>query len=213
MILLGGPGAGKGTQAREICSHLEIPHISTGDILRSNISQQTPLGQKAKEYMNRGDLVPDDLIIDMVRDRIGQADCQGGFLLDGFPRTLGQAKALGGLLQDKRLGSPMVINLRVSTEVLVQRLSGRRICPSCQRTYHVTFQPPLRSGICDTDGAALQQRADDREEAIRERLVAYDEQTAPLIGYYGNEGRLFDVNGEQTPQLLTSELTRLFEVA
>ncbi|MBI3895432.1 MAG: adenylate kinase [Acidobacteria bacterium] len=212
LIFLGAPGAGKGTQAREICSRLGIPHISTGDILRANATKQTPLGLLAKASMDRGELVSDEVINEMVRDRLSQPDCQNGFLLDGYPRTLAQAEALGALLQERGYGTPIVVNLRVGYNIVVKRLGGRRICPVCQRTYNVNFHPPLRDGVCDADGSPLQQRADDREEAIRERLLAYEAQTAPLIEFYKKGGRFFDIDGEQEPEQITGELARLLEV-
>ena len=212
LVFLGAPGAGKGTQAREVCNRLGVPHISTGDILRANVGKQTPLGLLAKSLMDRGELVSDEVINGMVQDRLRQPDCQGGFLLDGYPRTLAQAEALRALLKEKGYGAPVVVNLRVGYNVIVKRLGGRRICPVCQRTYNLNSQPPLRDGVCDADGSPLQQRADDREEAIRERLLAYEAQTAPLIEFYKKEGRFLDVDGEQSSEQISSELARLLEV-
>ncbi|MBI4459800.1 MAG: adenylate kinase [Acidobacteria bacterium] len=212
MILLGPPGAGKGTQARQICSKLGIPHISTGDILRANVAQQTPLGQMAKSFMERGELVSDEVINGMVQDRLEQPDCKGGFLLDGYPRTTAQAETLGLLLLEKGYGTPVVVNLRVSYNEVVKRLGGRRICPVCQRTYNLSSQPPLRDNVCDADGSPLQQRPDDREEAIRERLLAYEAQTAPVIEFYKKGGRFYDVDGEKSPEQISSDLARVLEV-
>ena len=211
VIFLGPPGAGKGTQARNITKHLGIPHISTGDIFRDNVEKGTPVGLAAKAVMARGDLVSDDVVNEMVRERLGQPDCANGFLLDGYPRTLPQAEALEAMLKKAGQAPPVVVNLRVSYTVIVERLSGRRICPVCQRTYNLISQPPRTDGVCDQDGASLQQRPDDREEAVRERLSAYEAQTAPLIAYYGKGGRFFEVPGDRSPEQITDELTRLFE--
>ena len=211
LIFLGPPGAGKGTQARKIAKHLGIPHISTGDIFRDNVEKGTPVGLAAKAVMARGDLVSDDVVNEMVRERLGQPDCANGFLLDGYPRTLPQAEALEAMLKKAGQAPPIVVNLRVSYTVIVERLSGRRICPVCQRTYNLISQPPRTDGVCDQDGASLQQRPDDREEAVRERLSAYEAQTAPLIAYYGKGGRFIEVDGDRSPDQITNELTRLFE--
>ena len=211
VIFLGAPGAGKGTQARKIAEKLRIPHISTGDIFRENVGKGTPVGLAAKAVMDRGDLVSDDMVNEMVRERLGQPDCTNGFLLDGYPRTIPQAAALEAMLKNKGQGLPIVVNLRVSYTAIVERLSGRRICPVCQRTYNLISQPPRTDGVCDQDGASLQQRPDDREEAIRERLSAYEAQTAPLVAYYGKGGRFFEVPGDRSPEQITDELTRLFE--
>lgn len=209
LIFLGAPGAGKGTQAREISQRLGIPHISTGAIFRENVRRGTPLGLLAKGCMEKGELVSDDVVNTMVRERLRQPDCVEGFLLDGYPRTVAQAKALRGMLHERGQDSPVVVNLRVSYDVIVERLSGRRTCPVCQRTYNLRSQPPHRDNVCDADGAALEQRADDREEAIRERLAAYEAQTAPLIDFYRTEGRILEVNGEQSPAQISDELGRL----
>lgn len=209
LIFLGAPGAGKGTQAREIAKRLGIPHISTGAIFRENVQRGTPLGLLAKGLMEKGELVRDDVVNTMVRERLSQPDCAEGFLLDGYPRTVAQAEALRAILRETGQGTPVVVNLRVSYDVLVERLSGRRTCPACQRTYNLRSQPPLRDNVCDADGVPLEQRADDREEAIRERLSAYEAQTAPLIVFYRNEGQFWEVNGEQSPDEITNELSRL----
>ena len=211
VIFLGPPGAGKGTQARNIAKHLGIPHISTGDIFRDNVEKGTPVGLAAKAVMARGDLVSDDMVNEMVRERLGQPDCVTGFLLDGYPRTIPQAEALEAMLKKAGQSPPVVVNLRVSYTVIVERLSGRRICPVCQRTYNLISQPPRTDGVCDQDGASLQQRPDDQEEAIRERLSAYEAQTAPLIAYYGKGGRFIEVDGDRSPDQITNDLTRLFE--
>ena len=207
IIMLGPPGAGKGTQAKLISETFGIPQISTGDILRANVAGKTELGLKAKEIMERGDLVPDELVCYMVADRLQKADCVRGFILDGFPRTVRQAEWLDGQLEKMRAGKdtagqaacapPVVIRLVVEYNRLLQRLTGRRSCPTCGLIYNVYFQPPKVQGICDVDGATLVQRPDDSEAVIAERLKAYERLTLPLVGYYGAKGRLIEVNGDQ----------------
>jgi adenylate kinase len=207
IIMLGPPGAGKGTQAKLISETFGIPQISTGDILRATVAGKTELGLKAKEIMERGDLVPDELVCDMVADRLQKADCVRGFILDGFPRTVRQAEWLDGQLEKMRAGKdaigqaacapPVVIRLVVEYNRLLQRLTGRRSCPTCGLIYNVYFQPPKVQGICDVDGATLVQRPDDSEAVIAERLKAYEQLTLPLVGYYGAKGRLIEVNGDQ----------------
>jgi adenylate kinase len=209
LIFLGPPGAGKGTQATEIAKRLGIPHISTGAIFRENVRQGTPLGLLAKGLMEKGELVKDEVVNTMARERLRQPDCAGGFLLDGYPRTVAQARELRAILKEMGQPPPVVVSLRVRYDVIVERLSGRRTCPACHRTYNLRSQPPLRDNVCDVDGVALVQRADDREEAIRERLAAYERQTAPLVDFYRNEGVLLEVNGEQSPSEITSDLDRL----
>ena len=211
VVFLGPPGAGKGTQARLVARGLAIPHISTGDLLRENVERGTPLGATAKAFMERGELVPDEVVNKMVRERLGKPDCDSGFLLDGYPRTLRQADSLKGLLSEKSFGVPLVVNLGVSYTVIVERLGGRRICPACQRTYNLVSQPPSNDSVCDDDGAALQQRPDDREEAIRERLSAYEAQTTPLMEYYKAQGRMYEVNADRTPDEITAELMQVFQ--
>ena len=207
IVFLGPPGAGKGTQARLVARHLAIPHISTGDLFRENVEKQTPLGLAAQYFMERGELVRDELVNEMVRHRLGQPDCESGFLLDGYPRTLAQAEALEEVLRSREgCGPPVVVNLGVSYTVIVQRLGGRRICPVCQRTYNLSSQPPSNDNVCDDDGARLQQRPDDREEAIRQRLAAYDSNTAPLIRHYRDGGRFHEVNADRSPEQITEEL-------
>jgi adenylate kinase len=207
IIMLGPPGAGKGTQAKLIAETFGIPQISTGDILRANVARKTELGLKAKAIMERGDLVPDELVCDMVADRLQEADCFRGFILDGFPRTVRQAEWLDGELEKMRAGKdaavqtacapPVVVRLVVEYNHLLQRLTGRRSCPTCGLIYNVYFQPPKVQGICDVDGATLVQRPDDSEEVIAERLKAYERLTLPLVDYYGAKGRLIEVNGDQ----------------
>lgn len=190
IVLVGPPGAGKGTQAQFIASHLSIPKISTGDIFRVNVSQGTELGREAKAYMDRGDLVPDSITIAMVRDRLAEGDTRDGFLLDGFPRTLTQAKALDETLDDVGTKLDVVLELVVDDDEVVRRLSGRRTCRVCGRVWHLDFDPPTRDGICDQCGGELFQRDDDREETVRHRLEVYAEQTAPLIDFYADKSIL-----------------------
>jgi adenylate kinase len=190
IVLVGPPGAGKGTQAQFIASHLSIPKISTGDIFRANVSGNTPLGQKAKEYMDRGDLVPDEVTIAMVRDRLAEEDAQEGFLLDGFPRNVPQAETLKKILSEMDRKLDLVLELVVDDDEVVRRLSGRRTCRKCGRIWHVAFDPPTKDGVCDNCAGELFQRDDDREETIRHRLEVYQEQTAPLASFYADEGIL-----------------------
>ncbi|MCC5579305.1 adenylate kinase [Microtetraspora sp. AC03309] len=194
VVLVGPPGAGKGTQAQFIASHLSIPKISTGDIFRANVSGGTELGKLAKEYMDRGDLVPDEVTVAMVRDRLGEDDAQQGFLLDGFPRNVPQAQILQKMLAEFGTGLDIVLELIVNDEEVVRRLAGRRTCRSCGKVWHVDFDPPSVAGVCDACGGELFQRDDDREETIRRRLEVYQEQTSPLINFYSDEGILVRVN-------------------
>jgi adenylate kinase len=194
VVLVGPPGAGKGTQAQFLASHLSIPKISTGDIFRDNVSHGTALGRRAQAYMERGDLVPDEVTIAMVTDRLTDEDAQAGFLLDGFPRNVPQAETLKKMLLawDTRLD--VVLELVVDDDEVVRRLSGRRTCRRCGRIWHMSFDPPNVPGICDDCGAELFQRDDDREETIRHRLEVYQEQTAPLISFYADEGTLLGLD-------------------
>jgi adenylate kinase len=194
VVLVGPPGAGKGTQAQFIASHLTIPTISTGDIFRSNVSQGTELGRAAKAYMDRGDLVPDEITIAMVASRIEEDDAQAGFLLDGFPRNVPQAETLKKMLTDWETRLDLVLELVVDDDEVVRRLSGRRTCRRCGRVWHVLFNPPSRPGQCDDCGGELFQRDDDRERTIRHRLDVYQQQTQPLIEFYADEGILLGVD-------------------
>jgi adenylate kinase len=187
-VFVGPPGAGKGTQAQFIASHFSIPKISTGDIFRANVSQGTALGIEAKKYMDAGDLVPDEVTIGMVRDRLAEDDAGDGFLLDGFPRNQRQAEILDDMLAGCGVKLDVVLELVVDDDEVVRRLSGRRTCRQCNHVWHADFDPPARDGVCDHCGGRLYQRDDDREETIRHRLEVYAEQTAPLIGYYGDRG-------------------------
>jgi adenylate kinase len=193
-VLVGPPGAGKGTQAQFIASHLAIPKISTGDIFRSNVSTGTALGRRAKDYMDRGDLVPDEVTIAMVTSRLQEDDAQAGFLLDGFPRTVPQAETLKKLLSDWDTRLDIVLELVVDDDEVVRRLSGRRTCRRCGRVWHATFDPPSRRDRCDDCDGELFQRDDDREETIRHRLDVYAQQTQPLIAFYADEGTLLGID-------------------
>lgn len=195
-VLLGPPGAGKGTQAAKLVEKYDIPHISTGDIFRANIKEGTPLGKKAQEYMNAGELVPDELVVDLVTDRLKQDDCKNGFLLDGFPRTIFQAEKLDEFLAANDQKMDIVINLVVAKDALIKRLTGRRVCKNCGASYHIVNVPPKKEGICDVCGGELIQRADDNLETVENRINVYEEQTAPLVGYYKKAGSLVDFDGE-----------------
>jgi adenylate kinase len=188
LVLLGAPGSGKGTQAERIAARHDLPHISTGDILRDAVERGTELGSEARRYMDAGDLVPDEVIIGIMRARLGESDAGRGFLLDGFPRTIEQAEALDAMLAEDGRSVSDVILLDVPEEELVQRLSGRRMCRRCGANYNVVFNPPQKEGVCDLCGGELYQRSDDNEETVRNRLQVYRRQTEPLIGYYEGRG-------------------------
>jgi adenylate kinase len=213
IVLLGAPGAGKGTQAKLIAEHYGIPHISTGDILRDNVARRTELGRKANRVMERGELVSDDLVNGMVADRLKQPDCERGFVLDGFPRTVGQAEWLDRELA-ARAGNgnrPVVVGVEVSYNQLLQRLTGRRTCPVDGKIYNIYLQPPKEKGVCDVCGTQLFQRADDTEVVISERLKNYECQTLPLEDYYRKQGRLCRINGEQSVERVMAEMFRAIE--
>ena len=195
IIMLGAPGAGKGTQADMICSKYNVPHISTGDIFRANIKNGTELGQKAKGYMDKGELVPDSLVVDLVIDRIHQDDCTNGYVLDGFPRTIPQAEALDAALAESGEAVDYAINVDVPDENIVTRMSGRRACVKCGATYHVKYNAPNTEGICDNCGSELIQREDDKAETVLNRLSVYHEQTQPLIDYYDGKGIVKNIDG------------------
>lgn len=197
LLIMGPPGAGKGTQAVEVVKELKIPHISTGDMLREAVKQGTEMGKKAKEYMDKGQLVPDEVIIGVVKERIAQSDCKAGFLLDGFPRTLPQAEALDVSLKGMGIKLNGVINIMVPREKIVARITGRRVCRSCGDTYHVKNKPPKEAGKCDKCGGELYQRSDDTEETVNKRLDVYEAQTQPLLDYYGKQGLVLNINGDQ----------------
>ncbi|NUR72470.1 MAG: adenylate kinase [Hamadaea sp.] len=194
LVLVGPPGAGKGTQAEFIASTLSVPKISTGDIFRANVSQGTPLGLEAKRYMDSGGLVPDEVTINMVRDRLAEPDAGDGFLLDGFPRTVPQATALDKMLADAGTALDLVLELVVDNDEVIRRLSGRRTCHNCGKIWHVEFDPPTKEGVCDRCGGELYQRDDDKPETIAERLRVYERDTAPLADYYGAQNKLVGID-------------------
>ena len=196
MILIGPPGAGKGTQAKRLMERLGIPQISTGDMFRAAVAGGTPMGLKAKEYMDKGELIPDDVVIGVVKERLSSPDCNKGFILDGFPRTLDQAKALDKILGDMGSRLDHVIVIEVPDDALVERLTGRRTCRKCGYMHHIKFDTPKKDGICDKCGGELYQRDDDKEQTIRERLKTYHSQTAPLVAYYTDKGIVRKIDGK-----------------
>ncbi len=208
IVLLGPPGAGKGTQAAGISQRLGVPHIATGDLFRQAQAQGTELGLLAKSYMEKGMLVPDEVTIRMVLERLQNRDCHKGFVLDGFPRNLGQAKALDAALEPKKESVDKVLYIKVSTQELVRRLSGRWICRSCQTPYHEVNSPPKVKGKCDKCVGELYQRPDDREETVRNRVKVYFDETAPLVDYYKASKKLVEINGEGTIQIVERELAQ-----
>ncbi len=197
IILLGAPGAGKGTQAKSISNKYNIPHISTGDIFRKNISERTPLGIEAKKYIDNGQLVPDELTIDIIKSRLVEEDCENGYLLDGYPRTVEQAKALDLFLNEREANLDTALLIKVPREFILERMTGRRVCPSCGASYHVKFNPPKNEGICDICGSDIIQRDDDTEITVNKRLDIYEAQTHPLIEYYKSRDLLSEVDGTQ----------------
>jgi adenylate kinase len=209
VIFLGPPGAGKGTQARQIAESYGVPHLSTGDMFREHVSRGTPLGLRAKPIMERGELVPDDLVLSMVEDRISRQDCADGFILDGFPRTLPQAEKLDEILRRRFKVEPLVVHFVVDKNQLMRRLTGRRVCGIGGEIYNIYDHPPKVPGRCDRDGGELIQRPDDREEVIAERLAAYERQTSPLVDYYRQRGVLKDVDGMAAPQAVTKNVLEL----
>lgn len=213
LILLGPPGAGKGTQAKMLCAHYGIPQISTGDILREAVRQQSPMGVKAKSCMDAGALVPDEVVVGIVRDRLQQDDCQKGFVLDGFPRTVAQADALKAALVESGQSLDAVISLEVEAEALIERLTGRRTCKECGKGYHVKFDSPSQEGVCDACDGQLVQREDDREETIRRRLEVYRDQTAPLIDYYRSQALLRQADGMAPMDAVQAEIREILQAA
>jgi adenylate kinase len=208
IVFLGPPGAGKGTQARELAREWSVPQISTGDMLRDAMAAGTPLGREAKQYYDRGELVPDTVILGMIRERLQQPDAGRGFIFDGFPRNIAQAEALETLLKDLGHELDAVLYFDVSDAELVRRLTGRRVCRTCGATYHVVSQPARREGVCDVDGGALYQRPDDSEATVRNRLTVYAKQTAPLLDYYKSRGRVTTIHGEGAIDAIRAELRR-----
>lgn len=208
LLIMGPPGAGKGTQAAEIVERYKIPQISTGEMFRQAVKEGTELGKKAKACMERGELVPDEITIGIVRERLGKADCLGGYLLDGFPRTVAQADALEGILQELGQRLTCVLNIVVPAEDLIDRAVGRRICKKCGATYHVKFNPVKLEGKCDACGGELYQRADDTAETMKARLMTYEKNTRPLIDYYKAAGKYVEVDGRQEIGLVTAEILK-----
>lgn len=213
LLMFGAPGAGKGTQSQEISRQLHIPHISTGDILRDAVRKGTEIGRRAQSIMEAGELVPDDLVCAMVERRIAEPDCQRGFILDGFPRSVHQALFLDGLLRAQRRGGVVAVNIRVDQGSLLKRLTGRRTCPKCGTIYNIYSNPPQKAGICDRDGASLIQRDDDTEAAVQTRLREYRRQTRPLIERYRSLGALRDVDGNLEPQAVTAAIIHLLKAS
>ncbi|MBO6129545.1 MAG: adenylate kinase [Pseudobutyrivibrio sp.] len=209
IIMLGAPGAGKGTQAKQIAAKYSIPHISTGDIFRANIKNGTELGKKAKEYMDQGLLVPDELTCDLVMDRIAQDDAKNGFVLDGFPRTIPQAEALDAALTKIGQSMDYAIDVDVPDENIINRMSGRRACLNCGMTYHIVSIPPKKEGVCDSCGSQLVLRDDDKPETVKKRLDVYHDQTQPLIEYYSNKGILKSVDGTQPMEKVFEDITSI----
>ncbi len=211
IVLMGLPGAGKGTQADKIVEKYGIPHISTGDMFRTAIQDGTELGVKAKSFMDQGALVPDEVTIGIVRERLSKPDCEQGFLLDGFPRTVPQAEALDELLSDLGKSIEHVLNIQVEKEELIARLTGRRICKVCGTSYHLQFNPPLVDGVCDKEGGELYQRADDNPETVTNRLEVNMNQTAPLLSFYDTKGVLSNIDGQQNIKDVFNELDVIFK--
>lgn len=212
LIILGAPGAGKGTQAAILSEKLSIPHISTGDIFRNSIKNGTELGKQAKEYIDKGLLVPDELTIQIVKDRLSEDDCKEGFILDGFPRTIPQAEYLEKALEEMGVSLDAVLNIHVSDDEIIQRLSGRRVCPNCGASYHVVYNPPEVEGVCDSCNEKVVQRNDDKEETVINRLKTYHSQTEPLIDFYKNKGKLVTVVGQEKLEDTTSNVLKALGV-
>lgn len=211
IIMLGAPGAGKGTQAKQIAAKYGIPHISTGDIFRANIKNQTELGRKAKEYMDQGMLVPDELTLELIMDRFTNEDCKNGYVLDGFPRTIPQAEALTKALADNHDKIDYAINVDVPDEAIVSRMSGRRACINCGGTYHIKYNPTKQEGICDSCGGGLVLRDDDKPETVQKRLSVYHVQTQPLIEYYEKQGKLKEVDGTKDLDVVFQSIIQILE--
>ena len=210
IVFMGPPGAGKGTQAEKIIENYQIPHISTGDMFRKAIKDQTELGMEAKRYMDQGALVPDHVTIGIVKDRLSESDCKSGFLLDGFPRTVDQAKALDEILTSLDSKIDYVINIDVDLDILKERLTGRRICRSCGATYHMVFNPPAVAGTCDKCGGELFTREDDKLESITHRLEVYRKETEPLIGFYRNLNKMTDIDSARDSQEVLVDFRKMF---
>jgi adenylate kinase len=211
IVMLGPPGAGKGTQAKLLAEDLGVPHVSSGDLFRDHLGRKTELGLLAKGYMDRGDLVPDDVTVSMVVERISRPDCQDGVILDGFPRTLSQAAALDDALAGRGQGVTIVPLIQVADEEIVKRLTARRVCRNCGAVYNLVFNPPSVEGVCDDCGGELYQRDDDNPETVRNRLFTYYKETSPLIGYYFAKDLLAEVDGEQTIEAVQADLRAVVE--
>jgi adenylate kinase len=211
IVLMGAPGAGKGTQADMLQERLGLPHVASGDLFRENIRNGTDLGKQVKAILDRGDLVPDSITIDMIRQRMSKPDCARGIILDGFPRTLAQAAALDALFGERGEQLDHVLYIKVASEKLIERLAGRWFCSLCQTPYHIVYNPPKIKGICDRDGGALIQRPDDRPETVTNRLRLYFEQTAPLISHYADRDLLSEINGEQDIEKVHSDIRHVLE--
>ncbi|MCM3796555.1 MULTISPECIES: adenylate kinase [Priestia] len=209
LVLMGLPGAGKGTQAEKIVEHYDIPHISTGDMFRAAIKEGTQLGLKAKSFMDQGNLVPDEVTIGIVRERLNKQDCENGFLLDGFPRTVAQAEALETITKELNKQIDYVINIDVDQSILMERLTGRRICKDCGATYHLVFNPPTKEGVCDKCGGELYQRADDNAETVSTRLSVNVKQSQPLLDFYQEKGYLRNINGNQDINIVFEDVRQL----
>ncbi|MGO5358699.1 adenylate kinase [Anaerofustis sp. LCP19S3_F7] len=210
LILLGPPGAGKGTQASKIVDKYNLVHISTGDIFRKNLSENTPLGQKAKEYMDKGLLVPDNVTVEMVEDRLSWDDIEGSYMLDGFPRTISQAESLDKILEKNGEKLDLALCIEADYSLLTKRITGRRMC-KCGATYHVEFQPPKTAGICDKCGGELYQRDDDKEDTVVKRLKEYEEKTQPLVDYYKKQNILKTVNGSRTVEEVFEDISKILD--
>jgi adenylate kinase len=211
IILLGAPGAGKGTQGNILAEKFRIPQISTGDILRANVRNKTQLGLKAKEFMDKGALVPDDIVVSMVVDRINEEDARGGFILDGFPRNINQAEVLEKTLSSMRKSIGAVVGIEVDRKELVRRLSGRRVCRKCGASYHVIFNPPVNIGMCDKCGSEIYQRDDDKEDTIEARLKVYEQETFPLVDYYSRKGLYRGIDGKGSVDQITLTIVGAIE--
>jgi adenylate kinase len=211
VILLGPPGSGKGTQAQRMVERYHIPQIATGDILRAAVKEKTALGVEAKQYMDDGRLVPDEVVVGIVQDRLKAPDCLGGFILDGFPRTVPQAEALDSTLKGMKRRIDHCVSIEVDKEELIRRLTGRRTCRNCGAMYHLIFDPPTKEGVCNKCGGDLYQRDDDKEVTIRARLKVYEEQTTPLIAYYRNRGLLRAIHGVGAPEKIFQEIVKAVE--
>jgi adenylate kinase len=208
MVIMGPPGAGKGTQAAVLTEKLGIPHISTGDMFRKAMKENTPLGMKATAYIEKGQLVPDTVTIDLIRERLSESDCLKGFLLDGFPRTVEQAEALNLMMKDRNTQIDVVLSVEVPAEALLDRLTGRRTCPVCGATYHVKNKPPIVEGKCDRCSGTLQQRSDDTEETVMKRLKVYEAETRPLVEYYEHINLIQHINGNQSMDAVLNEIAQ-----